>query len=299
MLSFIFRFIVANLVWRMCTRIIFPTLMVLFMLFWTQLSHAQPSRCSHFYPGQVAPDYINQKLSISVRELCNEAFGVFHSGISKTPLWVAERLSRSSLAEAKGLKRANNFHPDDRLHPSERAELTDYKGSGLDRGHLAPSANMPSVSAQYESFSLANMMPQAPELNRGDWEGVESTLRQYAKQNGELFVLTGPAFIGNRVSKVGRVFVPSHVWKAVYDPKAKSAGAYWFANVNDAKAEYLSIDELASRIGIQPFPSLPAAVRHERMDLPEPKRYRSARSNNYNGGSVEQQVWSSINRILR
>ena len=34
---------------------------------------------------------------------------------------------------------------------------------------MTPSGDMPDGDAQADSFSLANMVPQTPELNRGVW----------------------------------------------------------------------------------------------------------------------------------
>lgn len=264
---------------------------------------AQASQCGQFYAGNVAPDYLNAKLANSTRELCYESYGVFHSGLTRTPLWSAEKLTRSALMQAKGLKRENNFHAETRLPGNERAELSDYARSGFDRGHLSPNADFGTKQGQYESFTLANMIPQAPELNRGEWEGVESVVRDLAKKKGTLYVVTGPAFMGDKVKKIGRVMVPSHVWKAVYDPSSNKAGAYWFANTNDAKAEYLSIDELAARIGIQPFPSLPASVRLHKMDLPEPRSYKSRhggqQSSNYRSSDSTMSMVNNLKRFLR
>lgn len=49
--------------------------------------YAVPTACPQFYMDGEAPDVANEKLANKTRELCFEAFGVMHSGISKTPLW--------------------------------------------------------------------------------------------------------------------------------------------------------------------------------------------------------------------
>jgi len=120
--------------------------------------YASPTACPQFYLDGEAPTITNEKLSAKTKELCFEAFGVMHSGISKTPLWSAEYLT--AVAIDADVSRKDKFHEETQLPQSERSELKDYAKSGYDRGHMSPSADMPTESAQAESFSLANMVPQ-------------------------------------------------------------------------------------------------------------------------------------------
>ncbi len=95
---------------------------------------------------------------------------------------------------------------------------------------MTPSGDMPDERAQQQSFSLANMVPQVHANNAGVWEGIEGAVRQLATEEGELYVVTGPAFIGSDVQRIGRVLVPTHLWKVVYSPRQRRAGAYLITN---------------------------------------------------------------------
>jgi endonuclease G len=61
---------------------------------------------------------------------------------------------------------------------------------------MTPSGDMPDARAQEQSFSLANMVPQAPMLNRGVWERIESAVRRLARREDGIYVVTGPVFQG-------------------------------------------------------------------------------------------------------
>lgn len=213
-----------------------------------------------FYQGQ-APT-IPDVARWHARALCYDAFAIYHSGLTRTPIFVAERLSRSQLNDARDEVRTNRFFADARLPAAERAELADYEGSGYDRGHMAPAGDMPDKQAMAQSFSLANMVPQAPHNNRGVWaKSVEKAVRKYVmRATGDVYVLTGPVFSNGKSDDkaVPRVWVPDYLYKLVYDPTSGKAWAYWVANRDDARLNgVISYPELVKRTGIEFLPSMP------------------------------------------
>ena len=156
---------------------------------------------------------------------------------------------------------------------TDQAQVEDYRRSGYDRGHMTPSGDMPDAAAQEESFSLANMVPQTPKLNRGIWEGVESAVRRLAEREGELFLVTGPAFAGEELKSIGPdgVLVPSSTWKAVYDPRADGAGVYVCKNTAKPTCVVTSVAALVQAVGVDPFPALSPAMKATAMALPQPE----------------------------
>lgn len=214
--------------------------------------------CRHFFPGELprVPDLQTEK----PRDICYDAFAILHSGRTKTPVFVVERLTREQLHDASDEERTNKFFADARLPKAERATLEDYRGSGYDRGHMAAAANQPTAQAMAQSFSLANMVPQAPDNNRKLWAGLENDTRHYVRRaKGAVYVFTGPVYSasGAQVIGPGRVWVPSHLFKLVYDQEANRAWAHWVENSNEARAgKPISYHELVQRTGIEFLPGL-------------------------------------------
>jgi endonuclease G, mitochondrial len=254
-------------------------LTALLLLLLGTVAPAQTTACLEHFANKAAPELTRPALQKKTIGLCFEAFALIHSGVSRTPLWVAEKLTRESLIRARGVPREDNFHAEETLPPEDRAELHDYARSGFDRGHMAPAANMPTPTAQHESFSLANIVPQQRQNNQILWAAIESATRHMTNQRGELYVMTGPIFEGEKVERInGRVFIPTHIYKAVYDP-AKKEGAAWIApNTADNTFEVVSIAELEKRIRINLFPGIPAEVKDKIASLPE-LRMRSRQRN--------------------
>jgi endonuclease G len=211
----------------------------------------QFSQCRQHFPAG-RPPVVPQ--ASDLRELCYSSFAVLHSGSHKTPVFVAERLTRSSITQAKGLQRTDKFFADARLPRAERAELADYQGSGYSRGHMAPAGNMASAEAMAQSFSLANMVPQNQSHNAGPWSQIEQDTRRYAQRaQGDVYVFTGPVFAGPvRTIGPGKVQVPSHLFKLVYDASTGKSWAHWQENAAGTRVSApISYEELVRRSGIR------------------------------------------------
>ena len=227
------------------------------------------TQCSESFYGGVYPEFTNDKLSNKTQELCMDGFAVMYSGVSRTPLWSAEHLDRKRLQQAGEIDREDSFHEESKLPDSARASLSDYSGSGYDRGHLAPNADMANRSQQYDSFSLANIAPQSPRNNRYIWRNIESATRYMTQQYGEIYTVTGVAFTDKKTKQLAdRVLVPSHFFKAVYIPATNQAGVYYAPNDESERIEIISVHDLASEIGIDVLPVLDSQTKAQAFDLP-------------------------------
>jgi endonuclease G len=177
-----------------------------------------------------------------------------HSGEAKTPVFVAQRLNRQMLVQGQGMGRTDRFYAEARLPQAERAELADYRGSGYDRGHMAPAGDMHNDEAMAQSFSLANMVPQDPTHNRGAWAKIEADTRKYVmRAQGDVYVFTGPVYEGAPAAiGEGRVAVPSHLYKVVYDASTGRSWVHWHANNVETKAgPPISYDEFVRHSGLR------------------------------------------------
>lgn len=213
------------------------------------------TQCPQFF-AQGKPPVVAPRPKL--RELCYEAFAILHSGETKTPVFVAQRLNRESIEDADE-KRATKFFADARLPRAERAELEDYKRSGYSRGHMAPAGDMPTPTAMTQSFSLANIVPQNAQHNSGPWAKIEKDTRHYVRRaRGDVYVITGPVFTEGapRIGNNG-VMVPTYLFKLVYDQHTNRAWAHWQENQEGERVgRPISYQELVKRTGVEFLPGL-------------------------------------------
>lgn len=188
---------------------------------------------------------------------CRKGYLLAHSPQRKTPIWVAEHLTHDKTSAS--LDRSDDFKPDPDLKKGSRAELSDYKDSGYDRGHMAPAGDMRwDEQAMSESFYLSNMIPQVGVgMNRGIWKDLEEKVRLWALERGELYIYTGPIYTDSAKPKTigdNKVGVPSHIYKIIFDPVKVEAIAYIMPNkklkTEDMPNYIVSIREIEKETGL-------------------------------------------------
>ncbi|XP_037091988.1 LOW QUALITY PROTEIN: endonuclease G, mitochondrial-like [Pollicipes pollicipes] len=148
---------------------------------------------------------------------------------ARVPMWVFEHLTAESVRRNDEVDRAGcEFVADTSIHPYFRADNSDYKGSGYDRGHMAAAANhRRSQQEQQETFLLSNMAPQVGVgFNRDKWNDLEMHVRKLCKVYPNVYVCTGPLYLPRReadgrlrvsyeVIGKNQVSVPTHFYKIV------------------------------------------------------------------------------------
>lgn len=228
----------------------------------------EPNYCWEQFYQQNPPDVQKANLKKLNYALCYHGFSMVYSGVSKTPLWVAEHLTPTRLSTP--LKRQDNFHEEERIDKEHRSLLTDYRGSGFDRGHMAPNGDMFDEQSQYDSFALTNMVPQHPKNNQNIWREIEEATRAMVrKQQQEVYVITGPLFEKKQLQVIGSgVLVPTAVFKAVYYPKLGVVSAYYTPNDDSQRYEIISICALEQKAGINLFPKMNQDMKREIYNLP-------------------------------
>ncbi|WP_164928983.1 DNA/RNA non-specific endonuclease [Gloeobacter violaceus] len=151
--------------------------------------------------------------SVSNYLLLKPQYALSYNAAKGIPNWASWQLNRSWLGRTD---RQNDFRPDESLPVSfYRVNPADYTGSGYDRGHLVPSADRTVTAADNSAtFLMTNMTPQAPDLNRGPWEKLESYCRELVAAGKELYIVAGGS---GELGKIGggKISVPARHWKVI------------------------------------------------------------------------------------
>jgi endonuclease G len=189
--------------------------------------------------------------------------------------WVAYELTDE---EVRGsFDRSEDFRSDPRVLTGS-ADPDDYRGSGFDRGHLAPAGDMKwSDQAMSESFLMTNMSPQRPGFNRGIWRKLEEQVREWVEEDGELWVVTGPVLTDGPYQEIGdnEVAVPKRFYKVLLDYREPELKAVGFVLPNEAAslplaAFAVTVDQVEGITGLDFFAALPDPIEERlesRLDL--------------------------------
>lgn len=181
----------------------------------------------------------------------------------RVPNWVAYELLETEVLTGYR-SREDEFTPDP-LVKGRQAYDRDYVGSGYDRGHMAPAADMRwSSQTMKECFYLSNVCPQNHNLNSGAWNDLEKQVRYEARYYKSVWVVCGPIFKYNNPKHIGsnHVAVPDSFFKALLARrKDGSYASIGFIFPNRACERNLThyamtVDELEAELGMDLFHNL-------------------------------------------
>jgi len=187
--------------------------------------------------------------------------------------WVAYILERKNLQQKWG-KRPRKFKPDPEVRTGS-ANDNDYRGSGYDRGHLAPFADFAwNDELARETFYLSNISPQARQFNQGVWRELEELTRDWANRFKRLYVVTGPVMTQDPKGTIGRtnrVAIPAAYYKVLLDlddPEQKGIGFVIPNEISfDPLPKYvMSIDAVEKIAGIDFFSELMPEDQEARLE---------------------------------
>ena len=202
----------------------------------------------------------------SVRIINHMAYSIGYSDSYREALWVAYKLTAEMLNVLPRVSRADKFVADPLL-PVELA-VTDvvYKKSGFDRGHLLPAADMAhSELTMKETFYFSNITPQVPTFNRGIWKVLEDQVREWAKKDGKIYVVTGPVLSSNLKMLNGTLPIPEVFYKGILFYSAEKVYAIGFLMENEGSTKPLqsfavTIDRIEEETSLDLFYQLPDVI---------------------------------------
>jgi endonuclease G len=231
---------------------------------------AVPANCSSFY--------LNGRMPAAAatvpagRIFCHMIYSVSYSVPMLNPLWSAEHLTRAAALGGDATFRGDqsSFQQQPELTRAQQAANADFAGNEWDLGHMAPANDAPDDASQRDTFFLINVVPQEDNLNRILWAHLEASVHKIAEDAGEVYIVTGPIFGAHPPLMNNRVPIPDFTFKAIYIPSRNIAAGFIGRNNESATCVMVPVAEITRQTGIDPFPSLPAAVKAQRPALTLP-----------------------------
>lgn len=199
--------------------------------------------------------------------ITHTGFQLVYSETHEQSKWVCYQFTKAETN--KIANRSDNFREDVKIK-THSANDNDYKGSGYDRGHLAPAGDMSwSGEAMSCSFYYSNMSPQTPSFNRGIWKKLEEQVRDWVAIYDTLYIVTGPV-LTDKLPTIGvnQVSVPSYYYKVILDAKKERKESIGFVMPNKKsnlplQHYVVSVDSVEKLTGIDFFYQLPNEIENQ------------------------------------
>ena len=184
-------------------------------------------------------------------------YKVCYSDTHRQALWTFHKLNSNYINGTED--RTNDYRFDPNV--TNPVDSTDYRGSGFDRGHLVPAADMKlNYTSMSQTFFMSNMSPQRASFNRAIWKQLEDGIRSQVRTHGEAYVVTAPILQPKLKRLASGVSIPDKFFKIVYFPRANIMRAYLLENRSYKGHRYsefqVTVDQVELLTGIDFFHGL-------------------------------------------
>ncbi len=126
-----------------------------------------------------------------------------------------------------------SFYKESSISETYASSYSDYTGSGYDRGHLANDASFDwSDKSLYSVYSMANIVPQNPNVNRYSWIDTENLERAKAKEYGSVDIYIEVRYSDNPM-QIGEneISVPSGFYKSISNEEYSYNECFFYENI--------------------------------------------------------------------
>ena len=162
----------------------------------------------------------------------------------KSAKYVAYTLD-GSLMDSVNIDDRPSFYTEDDIPEEYQVIYSDYTNSGYDRGHLAPDAAFDYNEEDLDLiYTLANIIPQDPNVNRYFWKKAEYQERLVAASLGELSVINGVVFDENpEYIDEDKIAISKGYWKILYNDDEEFRQCYYYDNFVLGDADLDTLDK--------------------------------------------------------
>jgi len=128
-------------------------------------------------------------------------------------------------------KKRPSFYPEKGIPNKYRAKPKEYKRTNFDKGHIRSHASTAyDKSLLYQTYSMINIWPQRPKLNRQTWIKSEKYERLVARKKGIIHVLN-IAYIKRDHLTIGKgIVVPAGFYKILYSTDDDFKRCFYYSN---------------------------------------------------------------------
>lgn len=216
--------------------------------------------------------------------VCRDGYALNFDPTRKTAEWAVERLRADDLKKPDAFSSIDDSRVDPVLSVKAQSQNNDYVGVGYVKERLVPTDNYKYNDVLYShTFYLSNAIVMNPS-RVDDWKKLEEHVRSLAKQNGEIFVVSGTLYekgfglgwVGiadkergsGKSSTEGKIQVPTHYYKVVMVPSRRSAQAFLLPNDSAEKGgplQSVPLHDLEKAAQIRFAPDFSEAQRQEKL----------------------------------